>query len=202
MTREWNDVVRSARALPPARAAALSVLAIALVPALCLAASSTLYPPSKKEAGALRLAQVMALAKRSDIVGLGKDYQRLLAAGLPDSVLVDHSIAAGRVFCCNGLVEKTNQIWFYVPPGVDAQLGDIVEMRLGREPGKHEAGTVNVVTRVRDRASAAEHPCRWEPPNDRLWMRVLNCDGLAEAGWTHKNGIGQPWLMMPPDSAR
>lgn len=166
------------------------------LPALVLAASSRLYPSSKKEAGALKLAQVMGLANRGDIVGLKKDYQRLLDSGLPDSALVDRSVGSGRVYCCGGLPEATalDALWFYIPPGISLEPGDIVEIQLGEEPGKRTAGRINVVTQVRERANATERHCRWEPPNEGDWMRVIYCDWMVAEGWTHKNGIGHPWI--------
>lgn len=167
-----------------------------LVPITVLASSSSLYPSKKKEAGALKLAQVTGLASRAEIVAFKKDYQRLLDSGLPDSALVDRSIGAGRVYCCGGLPAATHldELWFYVPPDIPVEPGDFVEIRLGQEPGKKSAGRVNAVTQARERVNATERRCRWEPPNDRLWMRVIYCDWMTAEGWTHKNGIGNPWI--------
>ncbi len=179
---------------------ALLALAITvLIPGEILAASSDLYPSSKKEAGALKLAQVVGLASRSEILGLKKDYQRLLDSGLSDSVLVDKSVGLGRVFCCGGLPEATrlDALLFYIPPADSVELGDIVEIRLGQEPGKGAPGRINVVTQVRERANATEHRCRWDPPNERAWMRVIYCDWMPTEGWTHKKGIGNPWIKAP-----
>src|SRR5262245_63836542 len=76
---------------------------------------SPLFPPSRKEADAHRVAQVVAMASREEILKLGKEYQRLIDSGIPDSALIDRSLGVGRVFCCGGLPESagTNVIWFY-----------------------------------------------------------------------------------------
>jgi len=166
----------------------------------CAGPSSYFHPAKREQADGRQLVQVMVVGSRSDIVGLGKDYELLLASGIPDSALTDGRIAIGRIYCCGGLggtVESSNQLRFFVPADLSVEVGDVVELRLGREPGGAGGGTVNEAVRVRARAGAPDHPCRWVPPNDRLWMRVLYCDSLEAEGWTHKNGIGNPWLRLP-----
>jgi len=180
---------------------ALAIL-VFVAPA-CLASSSNLYPSSKKEARALKLAQVTGIANRAQIQALGKDLQRLHDSGIPDSALVDGSVAQGRVYCCGGLPASTglDALWFYVPPDVELHPGDIAEIRLGQEPDKRSPGQVNVLTRVRERADASEHHCHWDPEKPGAWMRVIYCDWMSDEGWTHKKGIGNPWIKAAaPDS--
>lgn len=180
------------------RAAAL--FAILLAVSGCATAPSFLYPPTKQQTSALRLAEVMQLATREQIVGFGKDYQRLLASGYADSQLVAGSVAAGQVYCCGGLISRTEGLEFYVPPDLGVYPGDIVEVRLGREASKSDPGVVNAAIRVRERMDSPEKHCGWVPQNDKLWMRVLYCDWMESEGWTHKEGIGEPWVKLAPAS--
>ena len=80
------------------------------------ASTSRLYPPSKDQAGALRLTQVMHLASREEILKLTSSRQLLLASGLKDSDFKDGSLAVGRVYCCHQSTEEGTAVWFYVPP--------------------------------------------------------------------------------------
>ncbi len=62
---------------------------------------------------------------------------------------------------------------------------------------------MNVATRVRERADATERHCGWDPPSPRAWMRVIYCDWMPAEGWTHKKGIGNPWIKTAgADSTR
>ena len=177
------------------------VAAIALIAGCGCAGPGSYFLPARSEhAGARQLAQVVMIGRREDIVGLGDDYQRLLAAGIPDSALVDGSVAVGRIFCCggmNGLVESTNQLRFHVPDGMSLSLYDVVELELGREARRGDPGAVNRAVRVRDRHDDPDNPCRWLPDRDGLWLRVLHCDSLEAQGWVHKDGIGHPWFKLP-----
>ena len=164
----------------------------------CAATSSNLYPPKKQQTSALRLVEVMQLASREEIVGFGKDYKRLLASGYADSQLVGGSVAVGQIYCCGGMISRTETLWFYVPPDLSIDPGDIVEIRLGQEAGGQAPGVVNVATRLRERMDAPEKHCGWVPNNDKLWMRVLYCDWMESEGWTHKEGIGEPWVKLAP----
>jgi hypothetical protein len=61
------------------------LLVICLPCAVCRAGTSKLFPPSKDQAGALRLAQVMQTATREEILKLTTQRQHLLDSGLKDS---------------------------------------------------------------------------------------------------------------------
>jgi len=82
------------------------------------------------------------------------------------------------------------------PPSVE--VGDIAEIKMGRQSSKTDLGEVNIATRVRERKDAKEASCRWDPPNERLWMRVLYCDWMRGEGWTHKKGLHETWLKRAP----
>jgi hypothetical protein len=67
---------------------------------------SKVHPPYENETGSLRLAQVLQLAYRQEILNLGVHYKYLLASGLHDSDLQEKSLGAGRVYCCGGPAEE------------------------------------------------------------------------------------------------
>lgn len=162
------------------------------------ATGSKVYPPYKNEAGSLRLVQVMQLASRQEIVNLGVHYKYLLASGLQDSDLQDKRLGAGRVYCCGGPAEEGMGIWFYIPPGLEVAPGDIVEIKMGREPSGNDSGMINTATRVRQRKEASNPQCRWVPDNENLWMRVLYCDWMEAEGWIEKKGFESTWLKPAP----
>jgi len=150
--------------------------------------------------GSLRLAQVMGIFPRSQILPPSDIYETLLASGLKDPELRDGSIAIGRVICCGGpeQLQRQESILFYVPSDVgELELNDLVEIRSGAEqPGKAtKTGAINTVTRIRQKHSDAfnrllvDGPCRWDPPkpNLDLWTRVLYCDWMKEEGWVKQN---------------
>jgi len=164
------------------------------------AGTSKLYPRSKDEAGALRLAQVVQIATREEILGLGVSLQHLLASGLKDSNFKDGSLATGRVYCCHPSTDEGTAMWFYVPPDAPVKLGDIVVIRMGRESTKKDPGTVNVVIEIRQKKDAPDSQCSWDPPNDKLWRRVLYCSWMPAEGWTLKTGGHKTWLKRAPDA--
>ena len=179
---------------------------MALIIMTCLAggissaSSSRLYPPSKDQAGALRLTQVMQLASREEILKLTSSRQLLLASGLKDSDFKDGSLAVGRVYCCHPSTEEGTAVWFYVPLGVPVQLGDIVVIRMGHESTKTDPGAVNVAVEVREKQGAPDAKCSWDPPNDRLWRRMLYCTWMPAEGWTQAKGAWATWLKRDSDA--
>ena len=173
---------------------------ICLSCAIANAGTSRLYPPAKSQTGALRLTQVVEIATREEILGLGVSLQHLLASGLKDSDLKDGSLAIGRVYCCHPSTEEGTALWFYVPPEVPVKLGDIVEIRMGRESTKTDQGTVNTVTQVRQKQGAPDSQCSWDPPDDKLWRRLLYCAWMPAEGWTLDKGFWNTWLKRPSDA--
>jgi len=178
----------------------------ALIVMTCLACgissakTSRLYPPSKDQAGALRLTQVVEVATREEILRLGDSLQHLLASGLKDSDLKDGSIAVGRVYCCHESTERGTAVWFYVPPDVPVKVGDIVVIRMGHESTKTDPGAVNVAIEVREKQGATDSKCSWDPPNDRLWRRMLYCTWMPAEGWTQTKGAWATWLKRGSDA--
>jgi len=165
------------------------------------AGTSKLYPPSKDEAGALRPAQVMQTSTREEILKLTTQREHLLASGLQDSDFKDGSLAMGRVFCCHPSLEEGMAIWFYVPPDMPVQPGDIVVVRMGREATKKDASSkVNTLVEVREKKDAPNSRCSWDPPKDYLWRRVLYCDWMPAEGWTLKKGAYTTWIKRAPEA--
>jgi hypothetical protein len=174
-------------------------LMLCLPCAVCSPGTSKLFPPSKDQAGTLRLAQVMQTATREEILKLTAQRQHLLDSGLKDSDFQDGSLAMGRVYCCHPSTDEGTALWFYVPPGQPLQVGDIVEVRMGRESNKNDPGTVNKLTQVRQKKDAPESHCSWDPPKDFLWRRVLYCDWMPAEGWTLTKGAHNTWLKPALD---
>ena len=164
------------------------------------AGTSKLYPPSKDEAGGLRVTEVMGLATREEILRLGDNLQHLLASGLKDSDLKDGSLAIGRVYCCHHSTDEGTAVWFYVPPDVSVNVGDIVVIRMGRQPSKTDPGAVNVATEVREKQGAPDSKCSWDPPDNTLWRRLLYCTWMPAEGWTPKKGFWNTWFKRAPDA--
>jgi len=179
---------------------AVLLMMLCLACAVSNAGTSKLYPPSKDEAGALRLAQVMQTATREEILKLTTQRQHLLASGLQDSDFKDGSLAMGRVYCCHPSTDEGTALWFYVPPDAPVQPGDIVVVRMGRESTKKGPGKVNVLVEVRQKKDATDSHCSWDPPDDKLWRRVLYCDWMPAEGWTLKKGAYKTWLKPASDA--
>jgi hypothetical protein len=170
------------------------LIMICLAAGISSAKTSKLYPPSKDQAGALRLTQVVGLATREQILKLGIHQQDLLASGLKDSDLKDGSLAMGRVYCCHPSTEEGTALWFYVPPDVSLKVGDIVTIRMGHESTKTDPGAVNVAVGVREQQGTPDSKCSWDPPNNLLWRRVLYCTWMPAEGWTKTKGAWDTWL--------
>jgi len=165
--------------------AVLLMMICFFVCAVSSAGTSKLYPPSKDQAGALRLAQVMTTATREDILKLTTQREHLLASGLQDSDFKDGSLAMGRVFCCHPSLEEGMAIWLYVPPDAPVQVGDIVVVRMGHEATKKDSRSkVNTLFVFLEKKDAPNSLCSWDPLLDFLWRTILYCDWMAVGGWT------------------
>ncbi len=169
------------------------VVCVTSITLFSCATVSRLHPPIQGETGALRLAEVMVLATRQEIVSLGINYEHLLASGIKDADLQDGSLVAGRVYCCGGSIEYSSAPWIYVPRGMSVEVGDLVEIKMGRQPRKNDPGAVNTAVRVRHKG-ISNAPCRWAPEQQGLWMRILHCDWMEKEGWIQKKGLYKTWL--------
>jgi hypothetical protein len=169
--------------------------------AMSSAATSRLYPPNDNETGGLRLVQVVELATRDQILKLGVNLKYLYASGVKDTDLKDGSVAMAIVYCCHLATEERTAIGFYVPPDVQVKVGDLVTVRMGRKQTKKDPGTVNVAVEVREHEDTPTPLCSWNPPNDKLWLRVLYCSWMPAEGWTHKKSfLHEAWFK--PASTR
>src|SRR5262249_43304605 len=85
--------------------------------------------------------------------------------------------------------ETDSALFTLVPSNAQLpEIGDIVEVRSGRQPSDGDVGALNTVTRVVQRGPGE---CRWDPPKDYLWRRILYCDWMASQGWTlHSENLG------------
>jgi hypothetical protein len=166
-------------------------------------ATSRLFPYYKDETGILRLAQVMGTGSRQEILEAGMHYRLMLAAGIPDEQLVDGSLAIARVYCCGGATEVAQAIWLFVPPGTTVQPGDVVEVRMGRQPEGDDAGLVNEAVAIRQRSDAAgTGTCRWQPDDPKLPTRTLYCDGIEQQGWVRREGLREMWVKLQAEETQ
>jgi hypothetical protein len=149
----------------------------------------------------VRLAETMRFMKKSELLTEVDRYiyQQLINSGIPESSISDKSVGIGRVYCCGGPNEIDTRIDFYIPTGMDVELGDIVEVVGGPQPTDAKPFPhPNTVVRVRQHATETGNTCRWEPNNPLLWQRVLYCDGLEREGWTQQNGQWHFWIKNKP----
>ena len=148
--------------------------------------------------GSLRVSQVIAIAQREQIRQLDA-YQGIIAAGIPDSDLVDGSVVMARIYCCGGPTEETSAEYtgrrmLYVPRGLTVELDDFVEVRVGRPPEHGDGGRLNTVTRVVARKNDQAKHCWWEPKNDKLWLRTPYCEWMPQEGWVKQGGLSPAWF--------
>jgi hypothetical protein len=163
---------------------AIAALTLSLLLQSC-AGTSRLYPNEAPE-NSLRLVEVMALASKSDVQNNRYIYEPLEAAGIQDAVSREGSIGGGRVYCCGGKMDEAFFHYFYIPPEIQIDIGDIVEIRCGSLP-RGGKPNVNTVTRVVEKKSDTSDICRWEP-QDKIYGRVLYCDWMPEQGWVKYKG--------------
>lgn len=154
---------------------------------------SRLFPYYEEDTGVLLLGQAMHVGSREEIVGSGSHYQFLLSTGIPDQDITDGRMIVVQLYCCGGKISMDQAIWVYVPPAIIVATEDIVEIRMGRVPAAEDPGVVNTVVTVRQKAVNGGGPCRWEPDNPSLWMRVLHCDGIEQQGWVQRGKWRKLW---------
>lgn len=152
---------------------------------------SFLVPPN-----AAMLAETMVFLTRSDILHQeeGRTYRELINYGIKDKDIGDKSIGLGRIMCCGGPAEQ-DSVRFYIPPGMNVELGDIVEISGGDQASSAMPyPRPNTVLRIRQKASSGSNKCRWVPEDPRLWGRLLYCDGLEKEGWVQQSGLFKGWI--------
>lgn len=163
------------------------------------AKTSRFFPENDNETGKLRIAEVIALATRQEILQMGPHLEYLHASGFNDSDFKDGSVAMARVYCCHPSTDAGSAIWFYVPSTQQVKVGDLVVIRMGRKPAKHDAGTVNVAVEVREHQDATDAQCFWDPPDTTKWARVLYCKWMPAEGWALEDKfLHKAWLKSDP----
>lgn len=156
-------------------------------------APSRLFPYYEEDAGVLLLGQAVHVGSRTEIVDSAEHYRFLLDTGIPDADLTDGRLIVVQLYCCGGRISEDQAIWAFVPPGIAVERGNVVEIRMGRVPDPGSPGVVNTVIAVRQQVAEGGGPCRWEPDNPSLWMRVLHCDGMEQQGWVQRSKWRKLW---------
>jgi hypothetical protein len=158
-------------------------------------------PPEAK--GAHRLVEVVYLTDRPFITeGAGQRwiYEALIAQGVEDSDIQDGSVALGRMYCCKPDGDDSSLV-FYVPPDIQLNYGDIVEIRVGSRP-KPKKGVLAVISkavRIREKAGDANSACRWFPEHEGKWLRILTCDWMEAEGWVYYKTFRAKAWYKPAD---
>jgi hypothetical protein len=143
----------------------------------------------------LVLAQIRGFATQQEILGIPSLVNTLELSGIQQSRIQDGMVADGRIFCCGGPNESDYALWFYVPEGSDASVGDIVEVKVGAlvMKGAPMRAPPNTLQRVRSKLEHVGKECRWTPDDPRLWGRVLYCDWMENEGWIQQSGLFNVW---------
>jgi hypothetical protein len=130
--------------------------------------------------GARVLVMVAQLASRDETLATGDHgaLGLLKSQGIRPEEIRDGTVAVGIVYCCGGKISKETRLMFYSPPEIQLAVGDVAEMEFGRKPDKkhQDRGKLNKVVAVRESFEDESGACRWDPEDDKLWMRVLYCD--------------------------
>lgn len=156
-------------------------------------APSRLFPYYEEDTGVMLLGQAMHVGSRQEIVDSGDHYRFLLSTGIPEQDIADGRMIVVQLYCCGGKISMDQAIWAYVPPAISVATEDIVAIRMGRVPAAEDPGVVNTVVAVRQKAVDGGGPCRWEPDNPSLWMRVVHCDGIDQQGWLQRGKWRKLW---------
>jgi hypothetical protein len=143
--------------------------------------------------GWLRVAVVDIAATRAELVGEPKLHERLLSAGVKDEEIAAGSVVRVVIHCCDG-PEPLNYGVAYVPPGLQVQRSDLVEIRVAPDPKGNGLDRLNVVTQIREVHDTEPSRCRWVPPEPGLWRRTIHCDWMTEEGWQEVRSWGLPIL--------
>ena len=179
------------------QAALVAGMAAALLLTGCSTGLLRIEDPYHLPPGSLRLAQVAHISSQQEINDATKLHDLLLSCGLEQAAIKDGSCGIARIYCCGGLMEKIDFIEVYIPDGISIELGDIVEVRAGDPSKKDELGRLNTVTQVQQKAADSSGTCRWEPPNERLWTRILYAHWMQAEGWKLKGGLWNAWFKPP-----
>jgi hypothetical protein len=180
-------------------------LTLALILSGCASAPPVIFPHTPDHAGALRVTEIMDLVSGKEF---SEEFFQVTKdnSGFSDMNIRQGAMAAGRMYCCGGPNEMTNIAMIFVPQEVSVNLGDIVEVKMGKAPERGKPGIVNIATRVREKHdgkylpkwgssdNGASSSCRWIPERPNLWGRILYCDWMKEEGWIEYDGFWETWM--------
>lgn len=171
----------------------------------CASSPLTCYPPTPKQTGVLRVAEIMDLASGNELPESKR--QILRSSGIRDIQIQSGSIGLGRVYCCGSDNEIKNILTIFIPGNIAIDKGDIVEVKMGEAPEESKPGYVNTAIRVREKNDGIELPrwggsgnrthrtCRWVPDKPTLWNRILYCDWMIKEGWVEsKDILWKAWI--------
>ena len=143
----------------------------------------------------LRLGQIVRLGTKTEIEEAQKLYNLLLDSGVNKTEIRDGTVGLARIFCCGGPNEAKTALEIYIPSGINPEIGDIVEIKAGRPPKSDDIGKLNTVTIIRQKSDDKKGTCRWDPPDERLWVRVLRCDWMESEGWSYeRHSMMSTWV--------
>jgi len=176
------------------------VAIVALLPfMLCLpGVSAGARPHEADRPGVLRAAGVVVVATRADLLGTNFS-KRLIAIGLDESSIVDGTIVMVRLWCCHPNPEKSGPLFLYNPLRLEITPGDLVEFRIGTPADKGTPAEFLTVTRVLQRVDEITGKCRWDPPDERLWLRYVVCEWMPAEGWVKQERALYPAWYKPAD---
>jgi hypothetical protein len=181
----------------------LAIVWFVILSSLGACASVPRTGPNNVPPGAHRVAQVITVGKRSEILGT-PIYKLFTDGGISDALIVDGSGAVAIVYCCGEKYSGDTSIVFYSPPGLKLEPRDVVELKMGKEPNGSEYGTVNTALAIRAEPSDFAKQCRWVPRDDhegtslQLWRRTIYCDWMPQEGWTEIDTIHVHTWFKPP----
>jgi len=152
-------------------------------------------------AGSLRLAQVIYISSRQETIGEKRLLDILIACGVEEASIRDGSIVMARIYCCGGSNEVETARMLYAPPEIRVDLGDVVEVLVGHPANGADPGRLNTVTRIRQKRADPDGACRWDPPDEGKWTRVLYADWMPQEGWIRESGPIFPAWYKPPSGS-
>jgi hypothetical protein len=140
----------------------------------------------------------MEVPTRKQIIEAKWLLDDLIQSGVKETEVRDGIIVFARIYCCGGPNERQTAPIVYVPTGINAEPGDIIEMKVGHPSRNGDPGELNTTTQIRQKASETGGSCRWDPPDERLWTRTLYADWMPKEGWIRQGGLYNAWYKPPP----
>ncbi len=145
-----------------------------------------------------RLGEIVLIASKEEILKHDNLVHSLSTAGLSKMEIQDGNVAIARIFCCGGPNETKTALEVYVPSDIQVDIGDIVEIKAGRHPKNGDNGKLNTVVQIKQKNENRNGTCQWDPPDERLWVRVLKCDWMESEGWVYEShSLMKTWVKAP-----